>query len=100
MILCNPQASHTPYPERLRAILNIDAARQSRAWLRHWSGIRRTPTPLWSLPGLAETLEIASLAVKDESCRSPLGSFKALGAPLALKLPNAAGSGALAGSRL
>lgn len=84
MIILNPQATHGPYPDSLRAIMNIDAARQSREWLLHWSGINKAATPLWSLPGLAEKFGIADLAIKDESYRSPLGSFKALGAPLAL----------------
>ena len=39
---------------------------------------------MWSLPGLARALGIAALTVKDESKRSALGSFKALGAPNAL----------------
>lgn len=46
-------------------------------------GIRRT-TPLWQLPDLASRLGVAHLAVKDESFRSELGSFKVLGAPVAL----------------
>jgi len=84
MILRNPLASRTPYPDSLHTILNIDAAKQSQSWLLHWPGIRKTPTPLWSLPDLSATLGIAHLSIKDESCRSPLGSFKALGAPIAL----------------
>jgi diaminopropionate ammonia-lyase len=41
-------------------------------------------TPLYDLPGLAARLGVAGIAVKDESVRSVLGSFKALGAPIAL----------------
>jgi len=44
----------------------------------------RGPTPLRELPGLARRLGIGQLCIKDESVRSPLGSFKALGAPIAL----------------
>lgn len=36
------------------------------------------------MPGLAQALGIAALTIKDESSRSTLGSFKALGAPNAL----------------
>jgi diaminopropionate ammonia-lyase len=41
-------------------------------------------TSLWKLPGLARQLGVAHISLKDESTRSPLGSFKALGAPIAL----------------
>ena len=41
-----------------------------------WPGY--APTPLVKLPGLAAAAEIAALAVKDESGRFGLGSFKAL----------------------
>jgi diaminopropionate ammonia-lyase len=39
---------------------------------------------LWNLPDLAAELRIAGISLKDESMRSPLGSFKVLGAPVAL----------------
>ena len=42
------------------------------------------PTPLCSLPALAEHLAVAALLVKDESGRSTLGSFKALGGAYAV----------------
>jgi diaminopropionate ammonia-lyase len=42
------------------------------------------PTPLRDLPALAETLGIASLALKDETTRMRLGSFKALGGAYAV----------------
>ncbi len=84
MLIRNPRAVRGPYPDALRAIMNIDTARQSREWLMYWPGISKQPTPLWSLPDMAAKLGIAELAVKDESARSPLGSFKALGAPIAL----------------
>lgn len=80
----NPQAGRTAYPAALRAIMSIAEAERSRAMLAPWDRIAPTPTPLVTLPGLATTLGIASLAVKDESVRSPLASFKALGAPIAL----------------
>lgn len=80
----NPQARLAPYPAELRRILNIAAGRESRAWLSSWSLLSPGSTPAWSLAGLAEKLDIASLTVKDESKRSTLGSFKVLGAPVAL----------------
>ncbi len=84
MLFANPNACFTPYPDVLRRILDIDTARQSGAWLAHWPLIARGATPLWNLPGAAARFGIAALAVKDESLRSSLGSFKALGAPVAL----------------
>lgn len=42
------------------------------------------PTPLYSLPALAERLGIGELRVKDESQRFGLGAFKALGGILAV----------------
>ena len=42
------------------------------------------PTPVWDLPGAARRLGVGAIHVKDESARSPLASFKALGAPAAL----------------
>lgn len=80
----NPRAGRTPYPAELARILNRARAREGRQWLSSWSGIAPGPTPLYRLPGLARRLGLAELAVKDESVRSPLGSFKALGAPIAL----------------
>lgn len=64
--------------------MSIDGAHESRRWLSPWTQLRVGPTPLTSLPGMAASLGIAELSVKDESLRSPLGSFKALGAPVAL----------------
>ena len=80
----NPRAGRTPYPAKLARILNRARALESRQWLSSWPGIAPGPTPLYRLPGLARRLGLADLAVKDESVRSPLGSFKALGAPIAL----------------
>jgi diaminopropionate ammonia-lyase family len=41
-------------------------------------------TPAWPLSHLARSLGVAGITMKDESERSSLGSFKALGAPFAL----------------
>lgn len=64
--------------------MSIERAQESRRWLSAWSGIARYSTPLHDLPDMAQKLGVARLSVKDESVRSPLGSFKALGAPIAL----------------
>ncbi len=84
MILTNLRAQRGAYPPELQAILNIDAAHESHAWLKHWSHISAVPTPLWALPDLARQLGVSEIRVKDESRRSDLESFKALGAPVAL----------------
>lgn len=84
MLIANPAAHRAPYPASLAAILNIARAHESRAWLAHWDRLRPDATPLYALPGLAHALGLAALDLKDESVRSPLGSFKALGAPIAL----------------
>ncbi len=84
MLFTNPCATRAPYPAELRALLCMARARESRRWLAHWPRIARTATPLRDLPDLAADLRIARFGVKDESARSPLGSFKVLGAPVAL----------------
>lgn len=83
MLHANPRAIRADYPPALRAILDIGSARAARRVLAGWD-LLRLDTPLWDLPGLAASLGVAAIHVKDESRRSPLGSFKALGAPLAL----------------
>ncbi|MFO0462047.1 MAG: diaminopropionate ammonia-lyase [Burkholderiales bacterium] len=84
MLHPNPHAVRQPYPAELRAVLGLADARAARERLAGWSGVSQCATPEWSLPGLARRLGIAALVVKDESRRSGLGSFKALGAPNAL----------------
>lgn len=84
MLIPNPHAIRAPYPAELRSIMNIERAQESRRWLAAWPQIARAATPLHDLPGLARQLGVARVGVKDESVRSPLGSFKALGAPVAL----------------
>lgn len=84
MLTANARASRTFYFPELRQILSIEAAAQSREWLSHWQQINTGATPLWNLPGLAASLQVGQISIKDESVRSPLGSFKALGAPIAL----------------
>jgi len=84
MLTKNSRARRAAYPAELKDIMSIEQAERSRAWLSHWDQLNAGPTPLLDLPALAESLNIAQLSVKDESVRSPLGSFKALGAPIAL----------------
>lgn len=84
MLIENPKCARTRYPADLAAIMRIERAEQSRKWLAHWNNLTPAPTPLRDLPALARTLDLARVSVKDESQRSPLGSFKALGAPIAL----------------
>ena len=84
MLFTNPHAARRACDAGLRSILNRAAGHESRVRLAAWRGLAAAPTPAWSMPGLASTLGIASLTIKDESSRSPLGSFKALGAPNAL----------------
>jgi len=84
MLVINPNATRSAYPDALRNILSIAEARRTRDWLSRWSMLAPEPTPLWQLPDMAEELGVAGIFVKDESKRSSLGSFKALGAPAAL----------------
>ncbi|SAL04303.1 diaminopropionate ammonia-lyase [Caballeronia calidae] len=84
MLTRNSHSSRTTYPEDLRKTMNVKSAQESGVWLSHWDLISRTATPLWELPDAAASFGVAELRLKDESTRSPLGSFKALGAPVAL----------------
>lgn len=84
MLMTNPLAVRSAYPDDLKALMSLEQAQQSRRWLSGWDGLAPGATPLRELPGLARRLGVARLSVKDESLRSPLGSFKALGAPIAL----------------
>lgn len=84
MVVSNARAVRQPCDPGLRTWLNLAEARAARQRLAGWPGLSPRPTPAWSLPGLARALGIAGLTVKDESKRSALGSFKALGAPNAL----------------
>jgi len=84
MLISNPLARRGAYDAALHQVMNIARARESRRWLSHWSVLNPGATPLWQLPQLAQRLSVGQISVKDESTRSPLGSFKVLGAPIAL----------------
>jgi len=84
MLVANAGAARAPYPAELRSIMSIERSEESCRWLATWSALRHGATPLYDLPDMAGKLRIARLSLKDESVRSPLGSFKALGAPIAL----------------
>lgn len=83
MLIKNENLQQITYPQALKSILNIEAARSSRQLLYHWQKINAY-TPVWSLPQLAKDVGVAQITLKDESKRSELSSFKALGAPNAL----------------
>lgn len=84
MLVENRFATRTAYSDELRAIMSISKAQESREWLSHWPELAPGPTPLLSMAGLAKALGVARVDIKDESRRALLGSFKALGAPIAL----------------
>ena len=84
MFLSNPAAVRSTYDFELQQVLSLAAGRQARECLKVWSMLSPRPTPAWPLPHLARSLGIAAITLKDESERSSLGSFKALGAPFAL----------------
>ena len=80
----NPRAQRGAYPDALAAVLSPAQGARYAAWLSGWPRVPDAPTPLVSLPAQAERLGLGGLALKDEGRRSMLGSFKALGAPVAL----------------
>lgn len=80
----NPRAERGPYPEALAAVLSPAQGEAFGRWLAPWPRLNSEATPLVALPGQAEALGLGALWLKDEGRRSPLGSFKALGAPVAL----------------
>ena len=84
MLLSNPAAVLSPYAPELQNVLSLAAGRHARECLKAWPLLSPRPTPAWPLPHLARSLGVAGLTIKDESERSSLGSFKALGAPFAL----------------
>jgi diaminopropionate ammonia-lyase family len=84
MLLENTRAARRPYDADLQRVLNLSAGHAARERLAAWPVLSDRSTPAWSLPNLAAALGVAEVTLKDESKRSDLGSFKALGAPNAL----------------
>jgi diaminopropionate ammonia-lyase len=79
----NPGADpQRPYGKAERAILDPDDCAAARAEIASWPGY--AATPLVDLPGLAASLGVERLAIKDEGGRFGLGSFKALGGAYAV----------------
>jgi diaminopropionate ammonia-lyase len=70
------------YGDIQRHAFDPDEASRVRDELSRWPVYAETP--LLQLPGLAAEAGIESLYVKDEGCRYPLKSFKALGGAYAL----------------
>ncbi len=84
MFFANPHAVRQDYDADLKSILSIERGAEGHRWMSTWSQLRSSSTPLLHLPRLARQLGLDQISIKDESVRSPLGSFKALGAPVAL----------------
>jgi diaminopropionate ammonia-lyase len=80
----NPRAEvSSGWPEDLESLLGREDCVAARLDVAAWPGY--APTPLKDLPGLAQAAGLASLSYKDEGGRFGLGSFKALGGPLAVR---------------
>ena len=70
-------ARQQPYPATLRATLRLEEVARARRVLE---GVPTySPTPLYSLSGLAAALGIRQLTIKDESTRLGLRAFKGVG---------------------
>lgn len=81
-LLFNENASYSAYTALEQTIIEANAASNVAKTL----GLcpRHSATPLHVLSGLAQSLGVATIMLKDESGRFGLNSFKALGAPFAL----------------
>ncbi|MDH2434862.1 diaminopropionate ammonia-lyase [Pokkaliibacter sp. MBI-7] len=66
----------------LNVVLPTQDMQHAAIAMHHWPEYR--PTPLYSLPAMASTLQLGQLWVKDESQRFGRGGVKALGAPYGL----------------
>lgn len=80
-IIADRSRSHNINPD-LTPILAPAAVTAVRRF--HQSLPRYQPTPLVSLPGLAQKLGVGAIFIKDESDRFGLGAFKGLGASYAM----------------
>ena len=86
MRILNPSATRSTYDVGLQSVLNQQAGHEARTRLLAWNRLSPNPTPAWSLDRTAAALGVGAITLKDESKRSVLASFKALGAPNALIL--------------
>lgn len=68
--------------ENSTPLFSTDELEQSHRSIASWPGY--SPTPLLTLPGLANALGVGSIRYKDEAGRFGLGSFKALGGAFAV----------------
>ena len=66
MLLHNPRAVRTAYPDDLHEFLNHTQAQISRDCLRQWRGIAPNPTPIYDLTDAAQR-EAAESALKSAS---------------------------------
>ncbi|RMD61065.1 MAG: diaminopropionate ammonia-lyase, partial [Alphaproteobacteria bacterium] len=71
-----------PLPAAARGVLDPARCAAAREEIAAWP--EYAPTPLVDLPGLAAAAGLSRIAVKDESGRFGLGSFKALGGAYAV----------------
>ena len=79
----NPKTNKAQeYPESFKQILNINDTQQVYDDISQWPGY--ATTPLHSLTGIAQQLNLKTLWYKDEASRFGLGSFKALGGAYAV----------------
>ncbi|MFM8989127.1 MAG: diaminopropionate ammonia-lyase [Alphaproteobacteria bacterium] len=81
-VVLRPAPRHGAWPSVLDATISAADVFAARAEIGSWEGY--APTPLRSLPRLAAALGVEAVLVKDEGMRfGAVGSFKALGPPLA-----------------
>ncbi|MCB1956149.1 MAG: diaminopropionate ammonia-lyase [Rhodocyclaceae bacterium] len=83
-VFSNPRAAapEVPYGAQRSMILDGAGFDGAEAAIRAWPGY--APSPLRTLPALADALGLATLYYKDEGGRFGLGSFKALGGAYAV----------------
>lgn len=74
--------SPTVITQAAEQVLPESLVGQAQSAIRKWPDY--SPTPLYSLPGLAKQLGVAAIHCKDEGERFGLGSFKALGGAYAV----------------
>ena len=76
------ETSEAPYGAQRANVMSQGGFDAALSEISSWPGY--APTPLVSLPKLAQELGLAQILYKDESVRFGLGSFKALGGAYAV----------------